>query len=396
MDAEASARLPSATSALGDAPAQSDLHDERIAAILGMALGVSFVICFFTGLYSHLEQHPPSWWDIPAAPAGLYRLTQGVHVATGIASIPLLFAKLWTVWPRFFVWPAVTGVANAVERLSLLPLVGGALFQLVTGVANVFHWYWFHFFFTVAHYDAAWITIGGLLTHILAKLTITRAALARGGPRLDRPTNRHGLISRRGFLWTAGAASVTLTAATVGETLGGPVPLLQATDLLAPRRPDTGPQGFPVNRPAVEAGVTHLARDVSNYRLRVEGPGVTHPMVLTIDELATLPRSRSTLPISCVEGWSASRQWEGVRVRDLLDAAGARRGATVTVESVEANGVYRTSQLNNDQAHHSDTLLAFKVGGEVLDIDHGYPLRLIAPNRPGVLQTKWVHRVVVA
>ena len=33
--------------------------------------------------------------------------------------------------------------------------------------------------------------------------------------------------------------------------------------------------------------------------------------------------------------------------------------------------------------------------GEPLALDHGYPVRLIGPNRPGVLQTKWVTRLVV-
>jgi DMSO/TMAO reductase YedYZ molybdopterin-dependent catalytic subunit len=41
------------------------------------------------------------------------------------------------------------------------------------------------------------------------------------------------------------------------------------------------------------------------------------------------------------------------------------------------------------------TLLALRVGGEQLHLDHGFPVRLIAPNRPGVLQTKWVSKVVV-
>jgi DMSO/TMAO reductase YedYZ molybdopterin-dependent catalytic subunit len=41
------------------------------------------------------------------------------------------------------------------------------------------------------------------------------------------------------------------------------------------------------------------------------------------------------------------------------------------------------------------TLIALRVGGEVLHPDHGYPARLIAPNRPGVLQTKWVGRITV-
>ena len=53
------------------------------------------------------------------------------------------------------------------------------------------------------------------------------------------------------------------------------------------------------------------------------------------------------------------------------------------------------SILNADQARDDDTLLALAVNGETLALDHGYPLRLIAPNRPGVNQTKWVTRLVV-
>jgi DMSO/TMAO reductase YedYZ molybdopterin-dependent catalytic subunit len=41
-------------------------------------------------------------------------------------------------------------------------------------------------------------------------------------------------------------------------------------------------------------------------------------------------------------------------------------------------------------------LLALEVEGEVLHLDHGYPARLIGPNRPGVMQTKWVTRLVVS
>jgi DMSO/TMAO reductase YedYZ molybdopterin-dependent catalytic subunit len=42
------------------------------------------------------------------------------------------------------------------------------------------------------------------------------------------------------------------------------------------------------------------------------------------------------------------------------------------------------------------TLLALKLNGRTLDPDHGYPVRLIAPNRPGVMQTKWVGTVRVS
>jgi DMSO/TMAO reductase YedYZ molybdopterin-dependent catalytic subunit len=41
------------------------------------------------------------------------------------------------------------------------------------------------------------------------------------------------------------------------------------------------------------------------------------------------------------------------------------------------------------------TLIALRVNGEPLHADHGYPCRLIAPSRPGVLQTKWLSRIEV-
>ena len=41
------------------------------------------------------------------------------------------------------------------------------------------------------------------------------------------------------------------------------------------------------------------------------------------------------------------------------------------------------------------TLVALELEGETLDLDHGYPARIIAPARPGVLQTKWLSTLEV-
>jgi DMSO/TMAO reductase YedYZ molybdopterin-dependent catalytic subunit len=101
------------------------------------------------------------------------------------------------------------------------------------------------------------------------------------------------------------------------------------------------------------------------------------------------------LPITCVEGWSADAVWSGVRVRDLVAAVGGGASATVRVESLQSRGRYRTSELPPTFVRDPLTLLALRLGGERLHLDHGYPCRLIAPNRPGVLQTKWVSRIVV-
>ena len=76
-------------------------------------------------------------------------------------------------------------------------------------------------------------------------------------------------------------------------------------------------------------------------------------------------------------------------------SAGAASDAEVRVHSLQRRRLYRFSDLNHWHAHDPDTLLALAVNGEALDIDHGYPLRLIGPNRPGVQQTKWVTRLVV-
>ncbi|MGH2736462.1 MAG: molybdopterin-dependent oxidoreductase, partial [Actinomycetota bacterium] len=111
----------------------SNLHHERVAALLGAALGSAFAVCFLTGVLSHLIQHPPGWFEWPPRPAGLYRVTQGLHVATGIASVPLLLAKLWTVYPRLWRRPPFDNLAHALERVSLVPLVAGSLFLLFTG-----------------------------------------------------------------------------------------------------------------------------------------------------------------------------------------------------------------------------------------------------------------------
>ena len=372
----------------------SRMHDERNAAILGAALGVTFATCFLTGLYSHFAQHPPSWFLLPTRPVGLYRVTQGIHVASGLASIPLLLAKLWTVYPKLFTWPPFGTAAQLLERAMILPLIAGAIFLLFTGLANINLWYPWPFSFPVSHYWAAWTTIGALVVHIGAKWSISRSQLRRVPTRaarspLDADQVDRLSLERRRFLATAFGAGGIVTLFTLGQTFRP----LSRLALLAPRRPDTGTQGFPVNRTARAAHALDAAQSPA-YRLTVDGR-VRNSLSFTVSELRALPQHSATLPIACVEGWSSSQHWTGIRVRDLLEMAGARRDATVHVASLDKRGIYGTSELDHWQAHDPDTLIALRVNDEELALDHGYPARLIGPGRPGVMQTKWVTRLVV-
>jgi DMSO/TMAO reductase YedYZ molybdopterin-dependent catalytic subunit len=375
-------------------------HSERVAAVLGIALGVSFFSCFITGIISHLVQHPTSWFNWPARPAGLYRFTQGLHIATGVAAVPLLFAKLWSVFPRLFSWPLFNDPLHALERLSLLPLVGGSLFMLITGVANIELWYPWPFFFPAGHYAVAFVVMGALLIHIVSKAATTSRVLRRSAALsvsmndesvlIDQPAASLAAASaRRRFLGFAAATSGGLVLATVGQTVSP----LRKLSLLAPRRPDIGVQGFPVNKTAAEASVTQTASD-PGYTLTIEASRKVLK-TFTLADLAAMPSRSATLPIACVEGWSANREWTGVSLRALLDAAGVEQGVKVRVESLQKGGRYRASTINYEQVADEDTLLAMSVDGEPLAPDHGYPIRLIGPNRPGVLQTKWIAKVVV-
>jgi hypothetical protein len=377
-------------------------RSERSAALLGMALGVAFLVCFVTGIVSHLIQDPPSWFTWPARPAGLYRVTQGVHVTTGLACIPLLVAKLWVVHPKLFERPAIRPVAHAVERVALLPLVGGATFLLLSGLGNVNIVRPYPFGFRDGHLAAAWITMGALVVHVAAKWAQTRPHL----PLLPEPEVQdvqddvveagtapavaEGSLDRRGFLAAVAGTSGLLALLTVGQAFEP----LRSLAVLAPRRPDIGPQGFPVNRTAASVGLTQV--DLAAYRLVVDGPGAATPLQLTYDDLRAMDQHEAELPIACVEGWSTSQRWRGVRVRDLVAAAGGERSRPLTVISMQDSERLKTSEVNEVQADDPDLLLALEVGGEVLHADHGFPARLIGPNRPGVQQTKWVARIEVA
>jgi len=142
----------------------------RTTVVIGRLLGAGFVICFLTGLYSHFLQDPLPWMRFPTRPTNLYRINQGLHVATGIACIPLLLAKLWTVYPLLFAFPPFRNWRQALERASIGVLIAGALVQLATGLWNTYQWYPFPWAFRTVHYALSWIIIGSLILHISVQL----------------------------------------------------------------------------------------------------------------------------------------------------------------------------------------------------------------------------------
>lgn len=385
-------------------PAESDftsrLRSPAVSARVGLWLGICFGIAFLTGLVSHYAQLPNQSVPFPTRPVWGYRVTQGLHVVSGIAAVPLLLVKLYAVLPKLFArpapprrdWATLRALAiQGAERISIALLVAAAVFQLATGLANASQWYPWDFSFRATHYAVAWIAIGALVLHVAVKLPVIRSALGADldDTTLDRPGTapRSRGLSRRGLLRSTWLAAGVAVLATAGST----VPLLRRVSVFGVRSGE-GPAGVPINKSARSADVVASALDPT-FRLSIVY--ADRSVSLSRAELVDLPSSTADLPIACVEGWSASGTWTGVRIRHLLDLVGAPPGQDVRVVSLQQRGPFRATTLQANFADDPLTLLALFLNGDPLAIDHGYPCRLIAPNRPGVLQTKWVSRLEV-
>jgi len=404
----------------------SPVRNPRMATVVGRLLGAAFLICFGTGLYSHFLQEPLDWMRFATRPEFLYQITQGTHIIAGIACFPLLLAKLYIVFPNLFAYPPVRGFLHLLERASIALFVGASLVQITIGLLNTYQWYPWPFPFRQVHFALGWVLIGLLVIHIGVKLPVIarhwnkpaeddehddhlvdavpaeRAEHAEAvrlwGPtrpggvtgrvldyidRAPRPASR---VSRRGFLTTVGVATTAVVALTAGQTFTP----LNAVNLFGPRKKGVGQQGVPVNRTSEQAGVA-VAATAADWTLTFAVAGTER--AFTRAELLTLPQTTVTLPIACVEGWSQMARWRGVRLRDLADLLNADPETSFRLISLEERGSFSQTQMGREYVRDPLTLVALELNGETLDLEHGYPARMIAPGRPGVLQTKWLSRI---
>ncbi|MEE6135773.1 molybdopterin-dependent oxidoreductase [Mycobacterium sp. 050128] len=394
---------------------RSPLRGPWLTSVFGLVLLVALPIITITGLLSYIAYAPQFGQAIPAdvgwlrlplfvwptRPSWLYRLTQGIHVGLGLVIIPVVLAKLWSVIPRLFAWPPARSAAALLERVSLVMLVGGILFEIVTGVLNIQYDYIFGFSFYDAHYFGAWVFITGFLMHIAIKLPRMVTGLrslslhdvlrtGRADTRLE-PPDVDGLVatdpaeptmSRRGALALVGSGVLLIAALTVGQTLGG---ASRGAALLLPRGRGRG--DFPVNKTAVAAGISRESVGES-WSLVLRG-GLT-PIALDRAALAGMPQTTARLPIACVEGWSTVQTWSGVRLAELARVAGVPAPRSARVISLQRGGAFGQATLQANQIGDPEALLALRVNGADLSLDHGYPARIIVPALPGVHNTKWV------
>ena len=262
---------------------QSPVRGPWMTAILGSLLLPLVVLVGFTGFMSHAAYNPNLGmnqvvprdgdldlllFDWPTGPSWLYALNQGLHTIVGIIVVPLILAKLWSVFPKLFAWPPIRSPAQALERLSLLLLVGGAAFMWGTGLVNTQLYYPFSFNFVVAHYYGAWVFLGALAVHVLTKLSIIRAAYAERGvlkPLMDDVAHTQAEPHHVTGLAPSVPEAATISRATQ-SVYGSPV-----TPAIA--RPSRPPPG---HRRAVDRRAAAVDRAAGSPRARGRWAGLPH------------------------------------------------------------------------------------------------------------------------
>jgi len=401
---------------------RSPLRGPWLTSVLGAALLVGIPVVFATGLLSYAAYEPalgrnnligdPGLLDFyvfswPTSPSWLYALTQGLHVTVGIALVPIVLVKLWSAMPKLFEWPPLRSPAHALERASLALLVSSTLFQFATGILNAQLYYPWKFSFLAAHFYGGWVFIAAFVLHAMIKVPTMRRSLRErrlidelrrgldetqpetGESELIAPAPSAPTISRRGVLGMTGGASLGLLALTAGQSVGGP---LREIALLAPHGRDLGdgPNDFQINKTARSVGITP-AQTGDGWRLRLVNG--TRTLDLSRADLLALPQQTYELPIACVEGWSTTQTWSGVRLRDLAALAGVGSFDELLVESLQEVGSFRRATLSPGQVGDRRSLLALRVNGAELSADHGFPARIVVPALPGVHCTKWVNRL---
>lgn len=129
----------------------------------------------------------------------------------------------------------------------------------------------------------------------------------------------------------------------------------------------------------------------ADWRLEVRGL-VSRPQRLSLSELKALPHVTSERTLVCISnpvggGLIGNVVWTGVRLSDLLREVGVQAGARWVVWR-SSDGYVESLPLA--AALEQDVLLAFEINGQPLKRRHGFPLRVLIPDRLGMKQPKWI------
>jgi DMSO/TMAO reductase YedYZ molybdopterin-dependent catalytic subunit len=147
-------------------------------------------------------------------------------------------------------------------------------------------------------------------------------------------------------------------------------------------------------------GATPDPTYIPEWSLTLDGLAAGLSVSLNIRNLlASFRLNEQITRLVCVEGWSAIAWWAGFRFDDLLGAYPPMSQANwARIESSVNLGPWGNPDpyfvsLDLSTARHPQTLLATHLNGRPLTVEHGAPLRLVAPMKLGLKNIKAITRI---
>nr|WP_091846650.1 sulfite dehydrogenase [Palleronia pelagia] len=156
------------------------------------------------------------------------------------------------------------------------------------------------------------------------------------------------------------------------------------------------------------AGIAEV--DPAQHRLMINGL-VDTPLVFTMADLMRFPRVNRVHFLECAANsgmeWAGAQlngcqythgmihnvMYTGVPLRLLLEEAGVKTGGKwLLAEGADASAMTRSIPMEKAL---DDCLVAFKMNGEALRPEQGYPVRLVVPGWEGNMWVKWLRRLEV-
>lgn len=127
--------------------------------------------------------------------------------------------------------------------------------------------------------------------------------------------------------------------------------------------------------------------NISDYQLEIFGL-VENTMNYSYQVvLENFTSYKKVITLNCVEGWSATVLWEGVRIMDLVRDASPNGDAEIIIFHAEDG--YTTS-LPVDYIRENDLILAYKINEVILPEERGFPFQLVAESKWGYKWCRWV------
>ncbi|MCH8311567.1 MAG: molybdopterin-dependent oxidoreductase [Nitrospinae bacterium] len=140
-----------------------------------------------------------------------------------------------------------------------------------------------------------------------------------------------------------------------------------------------------------------LRQGADHWRLTIKGK-VDHPLTLDYRQILARPSVKRIITMNCIGNPVGGRAigtaaWQGISLKDLLDTADPHFFSNTLILRAE-DGYYESIPLR--KARHPGAMLAYKMNGKPLTLNHGFPLRLLIPGLYGIKQMKWIVEIEVA